>query len=107
MLAHGLACSAGLSAMAIDEACAWSRRRTQVRAGRLTRSIDTQEISRARRAQCRWCEFSNGGTRAQGSALTRRPKPICAVEGLRPTSIRISSCRGAARTLQPRVCIGC
>jgi hypothetical protein len=27
-----------------DEVCSWSRRRTHIRTGRLTRSIDTQEI---------------------------------------------------------------
>jgi hypothetical protein len=44
MLACRRACHPGLSAMAIDKACAWSRRRTQARAGRLTRSIAAQEI---------------------------------------------------------------
>ena len=78
MLAHGLACSAGLSAMAIDEACAWSRRRTQVRAGRLTRSIDTQEILRcAPRSVAAGASSPMEETRAQGSAIlefTRLPR---------------------------------
>jgi hypothetical protein len=37
------ACHPGLSAMAIDEACAGRAGGLRARAGRLTRSIDTQE----------------------------------------------------------------
>jgi hypothetical protein len=74
MLACRRACHPGLSAMAIDKACAWSRRRTQG-----PRWSAHEEHRRAgdcpvrAELQCRCRELSGGGTRPQGPAIVISP----------------------------------
>ena len=68
----------GLSAMAIDEACTWSRRRTHGSALVASRGASTRRrFFVDAESRYRWCEFANGGNSGAGVCdfeFTRLPR---------------------------------